>query len=49
MKATEIVAFVIANELGTNLYDISKALGHSQVGTKSGIYTHILMICISGQ
>ncbi|QNU67668.1 tyrosine-type recombinase/integrase [Ruminiclostridium herbifermentans] len=31
----------IANELGTNLYDISKALGHSQVGTTSQIYTHM--------
>ncbi|RCX07902.1 site-specific recombinase XerD [Anaerobacterium chartisolvens] len=31
----------IANELGTNLYDISKALGHSQVGTTSQIYTHV--------
>ncbi len=31
----------IANELGTNLYDISKSLGHSQVGTTSEIYTHM--------
>ncbi len=31
----------IANDLGTNLYDISKALGHSQVGTTSQIYTHM--------
>jgi len=31
----------IANELGTNLYDISKALGHSQVGTTSQVYTHM--------
>jgi len=31
----------IANELGINLYDISKALGHSQVGTTSQVYTHM--------
>jgi integrase len=31
----------IANELGINLFDISKALGHSQVGTTSQIYTHM--------
>ncbi|MCX7748699.1 MAG: tyrosine-type recombinase/integrase [Clostridia bacterium] len=31
----------IANDLGINLYDISKALGHSQVGTTSQIYTHM--------
>jgi integrase len=31
----------ISNELGTNLYDISKALGHSQVGTTSQVYTHV--------
>lgn len=30
----------IANQLGVSLYDISKALGHSQVGTTSQIYTH---------
>ena len=31
----------IANELGASLFDISKALGHSQVGTTSEIYTHM--------
>jgi len=31
----------VANELGISLYDISKALGHSQVGTTSEIYTHL--------
>ncbi len=31
----------IANDMGVNLYDISKALGHSQVGTTSEIYTHL--------
>jgi len=31
----------IANELGINLYDISKTLGHSQIGTTSSIYTHM--------
>jgi len=31
----------ISNELGTNLYDISKALGHSQVSTTSQVYTHV--------
>lgn len=31
----------IANELEANLYDISKALGHSQVGTTSQVYTHV--------
>lgn len=31
----------IANDLGINMYDISKALGHSQVGTTSEIYTHM--------
>jgi integrase len=30
----------VANDLGVSLFDISKALGHSQVGTTSGIYTH---------
>jgi len=31
----------VANELGVGLYDISKALGHSQIGTTSEIYTHM--------
>lgn len=31
----------IANELGISLYDISKTLGHSNVGTTSQIYTHV--------
>jgi integrase len=31
----------IANELGVSLYDISKALGHSQIGTTGNIYTHL--------
>ena len=31
----------IANDLGISLYDISKALGHSQVNTTSQIYTHL--------
>lgn len=30
----------IANELGVSLYDISKALGHSEIGTTT-IYTHL--------
>lgn len=32
----------IANDLGVSIYDISKALGHSQVGTTTQIYTHLL-------
>jgi len=31
----------IANELGVSIYDISKALGHSKIGTTSEIYTHL--------
>ncbi len=31
----------IANDLGINLYDISKTLGHSQVGTTSQIYSYV--------
>jgi len=31
----------LANDMNVNLYDISKALGHSQVGTTSEIYTHL--------
>lgn len=31
----------VANSLNINLYDISKALGHSKVGTTSDIYTHV--------
>ena len=31
----------IANDIGISLYDISKALGHSQIGTTSQIYTHM--------
>ncbi|GHV40072.1 site-specific integrase [Clostridia bacterium] len=31
----------IANELGINMFDISKALGHSAIATTSKIYTHM--------
>ena len=31
----------LTNDMNVNLYDISKALGHSQVGTTSEIYTHL--------
>jgi integrase len=31
----------IANDLGISIHDISKALGHSDIGTTSKIYTHI--------
>lgn len=31
----------IANDLGVSLYDISKALGHSEVGTTGRVYTHM--------
>lgn len=31
----------IANELGIGIYDTSKALGHSQIGTTTQIYTHL--------
>ena len=31
----------IANDLGVSLFDISKALGHSETNTTSKIYTHM--------
>lgn len=31
----------IANDLDTSLFDISKALGHSQIGTTGKVYTHM--------
>lgn len=32
----------VANELGVNVYDISRALGHSHISTTTQIYTHLL-------
>lgn len=32
----------IANSLGRQLYDISKAMGHSNTSVTSGVYTHLL-------
>ena len=32
----------IANSLGGQLYDISKAMGHSNTSVTSGVYTHLL-------